>query len=82
MGEHLLYLQSSHDSVPVVTRRDRELERRYFEVAPYPLVDGSPRVTEFEEKAIVDWLMAALPSVLIVEPAMLEHIIISRTKPE
>ena len=42
------------------TRRDRQLERRYFEVPLYPLVDGSPRVTQFEEKAIVEWLMAGM----------------------
>jgi hypothetical protein len=58
--EHLLYLQRSHDGAPAITRRDHQLERKYFEVPPYPLVDGSPPVTQFEEKAIVDWLMAGM----------------------
>jgi hypothetical protein len=59
MAEHLLYLQRSHDAAPVVMPPESGYQkRRYFEVPPWPLVDGSPSVTDFEEKAIVDWLMA------------------------
>jgi len=54
--EVLTYRQISFDSAHVA-RPDHPFTARFFEALPYPYVDGSTRVTEFDEKPIVQWLM-------------------------
>ena len=56
--EQLTFLQTSFDTVHIA-RPDRPFTAAFFEVPPYPYVDGSSRVTEFGEKPLVRWLMLA-----------------------
>jgi hypothetical protein len=65
MGEHLIYRQTSFDSARV-SRPDRPFKATFFEAAPYPYVDGSSRVTEFDEKPIVRWLILFPVSRLLI----------------
>lgn len=56
MGEYLIYRQVSFDTVHVSLNQPGSAT--FFEVAPYPSVDdGSARVTAFDEKPIIRWLM-------------------------
>lgn len=56
MGEYLIYRQVSFDTVHVSLNQPDSAT--FFEVAPYPSVDdGSARVTAFDEKPIIRWLM-------------------------
>lgn len=56
MGEYLFYRQVSFDTVHVSLNQPDSAT--FFEVAPYPSVDdGSARVTAFDEKPIIRWLM-------------------------
>ncbi len=56
MGEYLFYRQVSFDTVHVSLNQPGSAT--FFEVAPYPSVDdGSARVTAFDEKPIIRWLM-------------------------
>jgi hypothetical protein len=67
MGERLLYLQRTHDAAPAVTVPDRNrTERRFFEVPPNPLVEVAPAVSDYEEQAIVDWVMAWMHRKLVL----------------
>ena len=54
--EHLTFHQTSFDTA-YIARPDRTFSATFFEVPPYPYVDGSSQVTEFDEKPIVRWLM-------------------------
>jgi hypothetical protein len=61
MGEVLTYRQISFDTAHV-PRPDRPFRARFFEAGGYPLIDGGSRVTEFDEKPIIRWLMLSEPS--------------------
>lgn len=54
--EHLIFHQMSFDTVQM-PHPERPFAATFFEVTPYPVVDGSSRVTEFDEKPLVRWLM-------------------------
>jgi len=56
MAEVLIYRQISFDTARV-TSSQSPFCPTLFEATRYPYIDGSTRVTEFEEKAIVRWLM-------------------------
>jgi hypothetical protein len=56
MVEHLTFHQTSFDTVHIA-RPDRGFTAAFFEVGPYPYLDGASRVTEFDEKLLVRWLM-------------------------
>jgi len=53
MGEVLTYRQRTFDTVHIAP--GQSVQARFFET--YPYMDGSTRVTEFDEKQIVRWLM-------------------------
>jgi hypothetical protein len=59
--EILTYRQISFDTAHVA-RPGRPVKATFFEAVPYPYVDGSTRVTEFDEKPIVRWLMLCPPA--------------------
>jgi len=56
MGEILSFRQISFDSAHIA-RPGRPFNATFFESAPNPYVDGSTRVTEFDERTIIHWLM-------------------------
>jgi hypothetical protein len=56
VGEILSFRQVSFDSAHIA-RPDRPFSATFFESAPTPYVDGSTRVTEFDEKTIIHWLL-------------------------
>jgi hypothetical protein len=56
MSEILTFRQVSFDSAHIA-RPDRPFSATFFESALSPYVDGSTRVTEFDEKTIIHWLM-------------------------
>lgn len=58
--EVLTYRQISFDTAHIAP--GRTVKATLFEAAPHPYVDGSTRVTEFDEKPLVRWLMMTLPS--------------------
>ena len=60
MAEVLTYRQISFDTARIAP--GQPVKATFFEAAPYPYVDGSTRVTEFDEKPIVRWLMLCPPS--------------------
>ena len=65
--EHLTFHQTSFDTVHV-PHPEKPFAATFFGVSPYPFVDGSSRVTEFDEKPLVRWLMLTfLSRVLILE---------------
>src|ERR1019366_1493040 len=55
MSEALTYRWRSFDTAHIAP--GQPVKARFFEVPPYPYVDGSTRVTEFDEKHIIRWLM-------------------------
>ncbi len=55
MGEVLTYRQISFDTAHVLP--GRPVNARFFEAARYPVVDGSTRITEVDEKPLIRWLM-------------------------
>ena len=58
--ENLTYRQISFDTAHIAP--GHPVKATFFEAAPYAYVDGSTRVTEFDEKTIVRWLMLCPPS--------------------
>jgi hypothetical protein len=56
MGEILSFRQVSFDSTHIA-RPERPFSATFFESGPRPYVDGSTRVTEFDEKTIILWLL-------------------------
>ena len=74
MKELLIYNQVSFDTVRVVPQGKRPVTATFFDVPAYPYVDGSDRVTELEEKVIVQWLMTC-PAArqIILEELGLQH---------
>jgi hypothetical protein len=66
MGEVLIYRQISFDTAQVFPRPQQPFKASFFEATQYPYVDGSTRVTEFDEKPIVRWLMMCPPSRQII----------------
>ncbi len=64
MGEVLTCWQISFDTVHIAS--GQPCEARFFEDAPYPYMENSTRVTEFDEKPIVRWLMRCPPSRQII----------------
>ena len=61
MGEVLLYRQISFDTAHVA-RPDRPFRAKFFDAEEYPVIDGSTRITAFDEKLIVRWLMLMEPA--------------------
>lgn len=59
--EVLTYQQISFDTAHVA-QPDRPFQARFFEAGRHPFVDGSARVTEFDEKPIIQWLMLCPPA--------------------
>jgi hypothetical protein len=57
MGEFLTYRQRTVDIVHIAPGQPVPAKIGLFEAPPYPYVNGSTRVTEFDEKLIVRWLM-------------------------
>jgi hypothetical protein len=65
--EHLFFHQTSFDTV-YVPHPERSHAATFFDVSPYPYIDGSSPITEFDEKPLVRWLMLTeLSRVLIFE---------------
>ena len=58
--ENLTYRQISFDTADIAP--GHPVKATFFEAAPYAYVNGSTRVTEFDEKTIVRWLMLCPPS--------------------
>lgn len=58
--EILTYRQISFDTAHIAP--GQPVQARFFEAVPYPYIDGSTRVTEFDEKPIVRWLMLCPPA--------------------
>jgi hypothetical protein len=54
--EVVTYRQISFDTAHVA-RPERPFKASFFEASQYPYIDGSARVTEFDEKPIIRWLM-------------------------
>ena len=74
MGEVLLYRQISFDTA-YVARPDRPFRAKFFEAEEYPVIDGSTRITAFDEKLIVRWLMLMEPvRRVILEELGLRHL--------
>jgi hypothetical protein len=61
MAEPIIFRQISLDTARV-PRSDQPFTATFFETGPYAYVDGSARVTEFDEKPIVRWLMLCPPA--------------------
>lgn len=55
--EILTYRQISFDTAHIAP--GQQLKATFFEASPYPILDGSARITDFDEKPIVRWLMLA-----------------------
>jgi len=55
MGEVLTYRQISFDTAHIAP--GQAVKATFFEATRYPSVDGSTRVTEFDEKPLIRWLM-------------------------
>jgi hypothetical protein len=56
MSEIVTFRQISFDSAHI-TQPHQGFGATFFQPAPYPFVDGSTRVTEFDERTIIHWLL-------------------------
>jgi hypothetical protein len=65
MAELIVSHQISFDTAQVRSS-NAPLTVSFFEASPYPYIDGSIRVTDFDEKSIVRWLMLYLQSRRII----------------
>jgi len=73
--EVLTYRQISFNST-LVARPDRPFPARSFEAVPYPYVDGSTRVTEFDEKPIVRQIILEEPGLPAAGRPVLEEFLL------
>lgn len=60
MTEIVTYRQTSFDTARIVP--GQPVRATFFDVPPYPLVDGATQVTAFDEKPIIRWLMLCPPA--------------------
>ena len=55
--EILTYRQISFDTAHIAP--GQQLKATFFDASPYQILDGSARITDFDEKPMVRWLMLA-----------------------